>query len=188
MFDKAEINQSGNENTPFDRGYVHVYTGDGKGKTTAAIGLAVRAVGAGLLVFVAQFVKSVRYSEIEALDRLGEDIVCRQYGRGCWLRDAPSAEDIRLAWNGYLEVREIIHSGNYRLVILDEANIATWFKLLKVEDLLALIDEKPKAVELVFTGRRADQRLIDRADLVTEMREIKHYYRLGIAARQGIES
>ncbi|WP_153110976.1 cob(I)yrinic acid a,c-diamide adenosyltransferase [Propionivibrio limicola] len=176
------------EIAPFQRGYVHVYTGDGKGKTTAAIGLAVRAVGAGLRVFLAQFVKSMRYSEIEALERLGGNIVCRQYGRGCWLRGDPSPEDVRLARIGYAEVREVIHSGEYPLVILDEANVATWFKLLDVEDLLVLIDEKPAAVELVFTGRRADSRLIERADLVTEMREIKHYYHQGVAARKGIES
>lgn len=172
----------------FDRGYVQVYTGDGKGKTTAAIGLAVRAAGAGCHVFIAQFVKSIRYSEIAALELLGDRIVCRQYGRGCWLRGQPEAEDIRLAIEGCREVREIIRSGQYQLVILDEANVATWFKLLDVEDLLALIDDKPESVELVFTGRRADPRLVERADLVTEMREIKHYYRQGVPARRGIES
>lgn len=176
------------ETPPFQRGYVHVYTGDGKGKTTAAIGLAMRAIGAGLRVFLAQFVKSMRYSEIDALERLGGNIVCRQYGGGCWLRGEPSPEDVRLARIGYAEVREVISSGEYPLVILDEANVATWFKLLNVDDLLALIDGKPGAVELVFTGRRADSRLIERADLVTEMREVKHYYQQGVAARKGIES
>lgn len=174
--------------TPFNRGYVQVYTGNGKGKTTAAIGLAVRAAGAGLRVFIAQFVKSGRYSEIEALDRFSEEIVCRQYGRGCWLRGVPSEEDIRMAREGYEEVREIVISEEYHLVILDEADIATLFKLIEVDDLLALIDDKPDGVELVFTGRCADKRLIERADLVTEMREIKHYYRQGVIARKGIES
>ncbi len=173
---------------PLTHGYVQIYTGNGKGKTTAAIGLAVRAAGAGLRVFMAQFVKSGRYSEIEALDRFEGQIVCRQYGRGCWLRGESSAEDDRLARDGYEEVRKIIQSGEYQLVILDEANIATCFKLLKVEDLLELIDLKPEHVELVFTGRRADPRLIERADLVTEMREVKHYYERNVLARQGIES
>jgi len=174
--------------TEFERGYVHVYTGDGKGKTTAAVGLAVRAAGAGLRVFIAQFVKSGRYSEIEALERFEGQIVCRQYGRGCWLRGEPSDEDIRLAREGYKEVREIIASGTYQVVILDEADIATWFQLIAVDELLELIDLKPERVELVFTGRRADPRLIHRADLVTEMREVKHYYQKGVMARKGIES
>ena len=174
--------------TEFERGYVQVYTGDGKGKTTAAGGLAVRAAGAGLRVFIAQFVKSGRYSEIEALDRFEEQIVCRQYGRGCWLRGEPSEEDIRLAREGHKEVREIIESGAYQVVILDEANIATWFQLIAVDELLELIDLKPERVELVFTGRRADPQLIHRADLVTEMCEVKHYYQKGVMARKGIES
>jgi cob(I)alamin adenosyltransferase len=173
---------------PFEKGYVQVYTGDGKGKTTAAIGLALRAAGAGLNVFIAQFVKSGRYSEIEALDRFPDRIVCRQYGRGCWLRGKPSKEDARLAREGLLETRQIIQSGKYQVVILDEANIATWFKLFEVEDLIELIDLKPVRVELIFTGRRADPRLIERADLVTEMVEVKHYYMEKVPARHGIES
>ncbi|HDR14828.1 MAG TPA: cob(I)yrinic acid a,c-diamide adenosyltransferase [Desulfobacteraceae bacterium] len=174
--------------TPFDRGYVQVYTGDGKGKTTAAIGLALRAAGAGLRVFIAQFVKSGRYSEIEALERFSDLIVCRQYGRGCWLRGKPSEDDKRVAREALKELREIIQSGRYQLVILDEANIATWFELFSVEELLGLIDLKPERVELVFTGRRADPRLIERADLVTEMQEVKHYYQQDVLARKGIES
>lgn len=181
--DMIEINRG-----PFERGYVQVYTGDGKGKTTAAIGLALRAAGAGLRVFIAQFVKSGRYSEIEALERFSDLVVCRQYGRGCWLRGEPSEEDIRLAREGLKEIRGIVQSGQYQLVILDEANIATCFKLFDAEDLISLIDIKPDGVELVFTGRRADPLLIARADLVTEMREVKHYYRKGVPARRGIES
>lgn len=174
--------------TPFTRGYVQVYTGDGKGKTTAAIGLAVRAAGAGLKVFIAQFIKSGRYSEIETLERLDGNIVCRQYGKGCWLRGMPSEEDASLARNGLREVRAVIESGEYQVVILDEADIATLFGLFDARDLLELIDVKPEATELIFTGRRADPRLIERADLVTEMREIKHYYSNGVIARKGIES
>ncbi len=172
---------------PFGHGYVQVYTGDGKGKTTAAIGLAVRAAGAGLRVFIAQFIKMGRYSEIAVLEKLSDSIVCRQYGRGCWLRGQPSAEDVRLAREGLEEVRSVIESGEYQLVVLDEADVVTWFGLLDVEELLQLIDIKPDGVELVFTGRRADPRLIERADLVTEMREIKHYYHQGVPARRGIE-
>ena len=173
---------------PFEKGYVQVYTGDGKGKTTAAIGLALRAVGAGLNVFIAQFIKSGSYSEIKALEKFGDQIICKQYGRGCWLNGEPEEEDIQLAKEGLKEIRKIIKSEKYQVVILDEANVATWFNLLEVEDLIELIDIKPERVELVFTGRRVDPRLIERADLATEMKEIKHYYQKGIQARKGIES
>jgi cob(I)alamin adenosyltransferase len=168
-------------------GYVQVYTGDGKGKTTAAIGLALRAAGAGLKVFVAQFVKSDKYSEILALERFSDLITCRQYGSGCWLHGQPDDEDVRLAGSGLEEVRRILETGRYDVVILDEANIATHFGLLAVDNLIALIDSKPPEVELIFTGRKADPRLIDRADLVSEMREIKHYYQKGVLARKGID-
>jgi len=183
--DGFAIDESG---TPFKRGYVQVYTGDGKGKTTAAIGLAVRAAGAGLKVFIGQFIKSGKYSEIKALERFDDRIVCRQYGRGCWIKGKPAEEDIRLAREGLEEVREIIAGGEYQLVILEEANVAVFFKVFDVKEMIELIDLKPDHVELVFTGRKADPKLIERADLVTEMREIKHYYTKGITARTGIES
>jgi len=172
----------------FDRGYVQVYTGDGKGKSTAAFGLALRAAGAGLRVFIAQFIKSGRYSEIDALEKLADRITCRQYGRGCWLKGEPAEEDRRLARAGLAEAADHAASGEYQLVVLDEANVAQWFGLFDVEDLLALIDRRHPRTELVFTGRKAHQRLIDRADLVTEMTEVKHYYRHGVLARRGIES
>ncbi|UCD81248.1 MAG: cob(I)yrinic acid a,c-diamide adenosyltransferase [Desulfobacterales bacterium] len=168
-------------------GYVQVYTGDGKGKTTAAIGLALRAAGAGLKVFVAQFVKSDKYSEINVLERFSDLITCRLYGSGCWLQGQPNEEDVRLAGAGLEEVRRVVAAGRHDVVILDEANIATHFGLLAVDDLLALIDLKPAGVELIFTGRKADPRLIERADLVSEMREIKHYYQKGVLARKGID-
>lgn len=187
MVDEIDDNLD-DHRSPFEEGYVQVYTGDGKGKTTAAIGLAVRAAGAGLRVLLAQFVKSDRYSEINTLERLTDHIVCRQYGRGCWLHGQPEQEDVRHARRGLEEVRKAVESGQYQLVILDEVNIATWFGLLRVEDLLGLIDVKPRTVELVFTGRKADPKLIERADLVTDMQEIKHYYQRGVTARKGIES
>jgi len=168
-------------------GYVQVYTGDGKGKTTAAMGLALRAAGAGLKVFIAQFVKSEKYSEILALERFADLITCRQYGSGCWLHGQPDEEDVRLAGSGLEEVRRILEAGRHDVVILDEANIATHFGLLAVDDLMALIDAKPAGVELIFTGRKADPRLVERADLVSEMREIKHYYQKGVLARKGID-
>jgi len=170
------------------KGYVQVYTGNGKGKTTAAFGLALRAAGAGLPVFLAQFVKGKEYSEIHAVKRFEDLITLRQYGRGRFIRGKPSAEDVRAAKEGLAEIRDILRSGRYKIVILDEANIATFFKLISVDDLAALIDDRPEGVELVITGRNADPVIIDKADLVTEMKEVKHYYVDGVQGRRGIES
>lgn len=169
------------------KGYVQVYTGDGKGKTTAAIGLAVRAVGAGLKVFIGQFVKGMHYSELNALKRFYPDIVIRQYGRGCFIRKEPGEGDILAAKEGLKEIKEIIMSGDYNVVILDEANIAVFFGLIDVKDLVELIEERPEGVELVFTGRKAPEEILERADLISEVREIKHYYNAGVQAREGIE-
>jgi cob(I)alamin adenosyltransferase len=169
------------------KGYVQVYTGDGKGKTTAALGLAVRAAGAGLNVYIAQFVKGMKYSELITLDKLSDHITIKQYGRDCFIKNDPTKEDIQAAREGLSEVRQIIGSGKYQVIILDEANIATLYELFTVEDLLEIIRTKPVDVELVITGRRADPRIIEAADLVTEMKEIKHYYQNGVVARDGIE-
>jgi cob(I)alamin adenosyltransferase len=169
------------------QGFVHVYTGNGKGKTTAAFGLALRAAGSGMNVFIEQFVKSERYSEALALERFPERITCRQYGSGCRLNGNVSASDSRLARYGLEEVRWVTAGGRYRVVILDEINIAVSFGLLTVADLLELIEIKPAHVELVFTGRYAHPQLIERADLCTDLREVKHYYQNGVLARKGIE-
>ena len=169
------------------KGYVQVYTGNGKGKTTAAFGLAIRAAGAGLKVFIAQFVKGMRYSELESIKKLDDMITIKQYGRRWFIQKKINQKDINLAQKGLKEVKNIINSGNYQLVILDEANIATHFKLFSPQELLDLINSKPDHVELVITGRYADPLIIDKADLVTEMHEIKHYYHEGIKARLGIE-
>ncbi|MDR3332167.1 MAG: cob(I)yrinic acid a,c-diamide adenosyltransferase [Synergistaceae bacterium] len=175
----------------FSRGYVQVYTGNGKGKTTAAIGLAVRALGAGMNVFFAQLIKAGKYSEIDMLERIagaGDSLVCKQYGEGCFIMREPAESDRAAARRGIDEVREAMKSGRYQLIILDEANVAVKLGLLHERDLLTLVDEKPEMVELVFTGRCAPDALVERADLVTEMREIKHYYTKGVIARRGIES
>jgi cob(I)alamin adenosyltransferase len=169
------------------KGYVHVYTGEGKGKTTAAFGLALRTAGAGYRVFIAQFVKGMKYSELDAIKRFPDLITLRQYGRGCFIHHVPKDKDVQLARSGLEEVRKIIQSGNYRLVILDEANIAIYFNLFSVENLLEIIQTRPENVELVITGRYAHPKILDKADLVTEMREVKHYYAQGVTARIGIE-
>jgi cob(I)alamin adenosyltransferase len=169
------------------KGYVQVYTGDGKGKTTAALGLALRAAGAGLRTYIGQFVKGMHYSELESLKRFSDLITIRQYGRDCFIYKEPDEEDIRAAREGLEEAREAVNSGKYDLVILDEATIALYYNLFSVEEFLELIRGKPKDVEMIITGRRADPRIIEMADLVTEMKEIKHYYQKGIQARDGIE-
>ena len=169
------------------KGYVQVYTGDGKGKTTAALGLALRAAGAGLKVYIAQFVKGMRYNEIDTLNRLSDSITVKQYGRRCFINRDPEEEDIRAAQEGLKEVRQIMCSGEYQMIILDEANIATSYNLFSVDELLDFIEAKPEGIELIITGRYADPRIIEKADLVTEMKEIKHYYQKGVEARDGIE-
>jgi cob(I)alamin adenosyltransferase len=169
------------------KGYVHVYTGDGKGKTTAAIGLAIRAAGAGMRVYIAQFVKGMHYSELDALDRYADRITLRQYGRDCFIEKEPDPEDIQAARQGLEEVKGILASADYEMVILDEANIATRYNLFSPDELVELVRSKPEAVELVITGRNADPKVIALADLVTEMKEIKHYYNRGVQARAGIE-
>jgi cob(I)alamin adenosyltransferase len=169
------------------KGYVQVYTGDGKGKTTAALGLALRAAGAGLKVYFAQFVKGMKYSELKAVERLSDHITLKQYGRARFIVGMPKKEDIHMAQEGLKEAREIMLSGRYQIVVLDEANIATHLNLFSVQDLLDFIRAKPDDVELVITGRDADSRIIDTADLVTDMKEIRHYYQKGVVAREGIE-
>jgi len=170
------------------KGYVQVYTGDGKGKTTAALGLSLRAAGANLKVFIAQFVKGMEYSELEAVKRYSDLITLKQYGRDAFIHGKPTKEDFDAAGKGFDELKDVILSGKYSLVIIDEANIAIYYKLFSAEDLISLIDEKPEHVEIVITGRKADPKIIERADLVTEMKEIKHYYTNGVKARKGIEN
>ncbi len=169
------------------QGYIQVYTGAGKGKTTAALGLALRAAGAGLKVFIAQFVKGMKYSELNVISKLQNMIILKQYGRDCFIYKEPDDKDIKAARDGLKETEKMMCSGEYQLIILDEANIATYYDLFSVDELLDFIRKKPAGVELVITGRKADPRVIEAADLVTEMKEIKHYYQNGVEARVGIE-
>ncbi|MBW2643534.1 MAG: cob(I)yrinic acid a,c-diamide adenosyltransferase [Deltaproteobacteria bacterium] len=169
------------------KGYIQVYTGNGKGKTTAALGLSIRAAGAGLKVFIAQFIKMGEYSEINALKRFADLITIEQYGLGRFIKGKPSSEDIQAAGKGLERIENIIALGEYHVVILEEANVAVTCGLFSVEDLLKIIDMKPDDLEIVITGRNAMPEIIERADLVTEMKEIKHYYQKGVKARVGIE-
>ena len=169
------------------RGYVQVYTGNGKGKTTAALGLALRAAGAGMKVYIAQFLKKGDYSEIKALDRFSDLITIEQFGRGKFIKGKPSSEDVAAAARGLEKIRSAMTAGAFRVVIMEEANVAAMCGLFPVSELLALIRLKPDDIELVLTGRGAAPEVIEIADLVTEMKAIKHYYEKGVQARIGIE-
>lgn len=170
-------------------GYLQVYTGNGKGKTTAALGLALRAAGHGLPVFIGQFLKGQRYGELKSVRRLAPLITIRQFGRKGFIHvtENPDDEDVRRARRGLDACFRAMLTGRYRIVVLDEIHIALRFRLLDRRDVDRLLDRKPENVELVLTGRYAPAWLVRRADLVTEMRERKHYYTKGIRARTGIE-
>ena len=169
------------------KGYVHIYTGNGKGKTTASLGLSIRAAGAGMKVFIGQFMKMGDYSEIKALERFSDLITIVQYGIKGFVKGKPSPEDIEASKKGLEKIKKIVASGIYDLVVLEEGNVAVMCGLFDAQELIDIIDAKPDHVELVITGRGADPRVIEKADLVTEMKEIKHYYQKGIKARVGIE-
>ncbi len=169
------------------QGFVQVYTGDGKGKTTAALGLAIRAAGAGLRVYFGQLIKNADYSELAILRRLADLITIEQFGRGCFLLTRPEREDIEAARRGLEAIARAMASNRYDLVVADEANVAVPIGLLDEAELLALIDRRPPEVELVLTGRGAPPGVLARADLITEMCARKHYYDRGIEARKGIE-
>ena len=173
---------------PLERGCVQVYTGNGKGKTTAALGLALRAVGRGLKVCVFQFIKGGgRYGEHLAAEKLAPLLTIIQTGRPGWVNTKDITEDRRVAQEAFARAEELLTSGEFDLFICDEINGAVGFGLIDVEQALELISRKPEKTELVLTGRNAHQRVIEAADLVTEMREIKHYFKAGVPARTGIE-
>ncbi|NOY78921.1 MAG: cob(I)yrinic acid a,c-diamide adenosyltransferase [Calditrichaeota bacterium] len=174
--------------TKLKKGYVQIYTGNGKGKTTAALGLAFRAAGNDFHVFIGQFMKGQDYGELKAASRLAPYITIEQFGKPTFVHvDKATEEDVRLAKEGLEQSRKAMLSEAYDIVILDEINVAIFFKLVTTEEVLALIDEKPAGVELILTGRYAPKDLIEKADLVTEMKEVKHYYTQGVQARKGIE-
>ncbi len=169
-------------------GLVQIYTGDGKGKTTAALGLALRAAGHGMRTYIGQFMKGQDYGELAGARLLAPYLTIEQYGRPSFVHlHRATPEDVRLAHEGLEKARAAMRSGDYAIVVLDEVCVALHFGLLEVEEVLAFLEEKPKGVELVLTGRRAPEELVARADLVTEMREVKHPYQQGIPARRGIE-
>ncbi len=170
-----------------DLGYVHIYTGNGKGKTTAAFGLALRAAAAGLKIYVGQFVKSMRYHEVALADHFA-GVTIEQLGEGCFIFTEPTKKDIAAAKAALEKAQEILRAPcAYDLVILDEVFIAYHLGMISEADLSALIALKDPAVELVLTGRYCPESLYEQADLVTEMTEIKHYYQKGQLSRPGID-
>lgn len=173
------------------QGLIIVNTGNGKGKTTAALGMGMRAWGQGLKVLVVQFIKgNWKYGELQAAEKMAPNFVIRQMGEGFVRRckDEAAMEDHRMAAKEALEVaKKEITSNNWDLIILDEINYAVKFGLISVESVIELLDIKPSWLHLVLTGRDANALVIDRADLVTEMKEIKHPHKKGIKAQKGIE-
>ena len=170
-----------------DKGYIHVYTGNGKGKTTAALGLSVRGICAGKKVYFGQFVKGMKYSETKAVEYL-PNFEIHQFGRNCFIEKDPTQEDIDVARKGLDRCREVLTSGKFDIVVLDELNIALYYKLFSIEEVLEILENKAPEIEVIITGRYAPKEIIEIGDLVTEMKEIKHYYEKGVMARKGIES
>ena len=173
-----------------EKGYIQIYTGNGKGKTTAALGQALRASGSGMKTFIVQFMKDFPYGEIKGIQALGNWVQLEQYGDDGFVihKRPPSKKDIQFAQLALTQAKNKMFSEKYDIVILDEICVAIYFGLLNINDVISFLKIKPEPVELILTGRYCPQELIKMADLVTEMKEIRHYYSKGIQARKGIES
>lgn len=171
------------------KGYVQVYTGNSKGKTTAALGLAFRAMGRGLKTYIGQFMKGQYYGELKAAEMVQPYVTIEQYGKDTFIHvtDPPKEEDVKMAREGLEKGKKAMFSGDYDIIIFDEINTSHFFKLISTEEMLEIINTKPDNVEVVFTGRYCPPEVVEAADLVTEMTEIKHYYEQGVPARDGIE-
>jgi cob(I)alamin adenosyltransferase len=173
----------------FNRGLVLVYTGDGKGKTTAAIGQAVRSLGHGNKVLIIQFMKGKKYGEVLAAEKyLADRLTTVQCGLDSFvMKNDPAPVDIELARQGLALAKKAVASGDYQMVVLDEINVALDFKLVELKEVIEIIKTKPASLDLVLTGRYAPAEVIELADMVSEIREIKHHYAQGIKERAGIE-
>ena len=169
------------------KGYIQIYTGNGKGKTTAALGLALRASAYGKKIFIGQFVKGMKYGELESIKKFSDTITLKQFGRDCFIFNDPEPEDIEAARKGWDEVNAILIENNIDILILDEIGIAIHYKLISTQEVIDFIKRKPTEMELIMTGRYIPEELFELADLVTEMKEIKHYYTRDVPAREGIE-
>lgn len=168
------------------KGYLHVYTGNGKGKTTAAFGLVLRALCAGKKVYVGQFIKGMKYNEVEVVEKF-DGVTIDQYGQDCMIHRSPDQADVHRAQIGLDKIKDILTTGKHDVVVLDEVTIALYYKLIDERQLLDIIKARADHVEVVVTGRYATDGLIQEADLVTEMKEVKHYYKAGVLSRNGID-
>jgi len=171
------------------KGYIQIYTGNGKGKTTAALGLALRAAGHGYKVYMGQFLKGQLYGELLSVKKLAPLITIQQFGRKGFIHVTkdPDEEDIKRAKRGLMKCLDAMISQKYRIIILDEINVAVYFHLITEEEVHRFLDQKPEGIEVILTGRYAPSSFLKRADLVTEMKEKKHYYKKGVMGREGIE-
>ncbi|WP_312093061.1 cob(I)yrinic acid a,c-diamide adenosyltransferase [Aminipila sp.] len=169
-----------------EKGYIQLYTGNGKGKTTAAFGLALRAAMAGKRIYIGQFIKGIAYEETKCTKYIsGIDI--EQYGTGCLIDREPDKDDRKRAVAGLERCKEALTNGKYDVVIMDEITITIFFHLLSDEEVISAIQARKNEIEVILTGRYASDKLIAAADLVSEMREVKHYYSQGILSRKGID-
>lgn len=170
-----------------EKGYIHVYTGSGKGKTTAAIGLGVRAAGAGYKVYMLQFMKGRRYSELDSIEKLS-NFTFSQHGRDEFVnKEHPEQIDIDLAKKGFEAAKKLVKSKKYDMIILDEINVAIDYNLIDVNEVVKLIEEKPETLELVLTGRYAHPEIQRLAHYISEILEINHPYQQGVKARKGVD-
>lgn len=170
------------------KGLIQVYTGNGKGKTTAALGLALRAVGHGMKVLMIQFMKGEQYGELQSSKKLAPYLTLKQVGRETFIsKSNPDPKDLELAQEGFGIAKKAIQNKEYDIVILDEINLAVDYGLISIADILQLIDSKPDEIELILTGRNVKRQILEKADLVTDMVDRKHYYDKGVPAREGIE-
>jgi len=171
------------------KGYIQIYTGDGKGKTTAALGLALRAIGHGLKVYLGQFLKGQMYGELLSAKKLSPYIKIEQFGRKGFIHVTkdPDEEDIKRAKRGLKKCLDAMLSQKFNIIILDEINVAVYFNLLMEKEVLEFLSQKPENIELILTGRYAPASFLKKADLVTVMKRKKHYYQKGVKSREGIE-
>jgi cob(I)alamin adenosyltransferase len=172
------------------KGFIQIYTGNGKGKSTAAIGQAVRAAGFSLKTYIAQFMKEYPYNELNSLKYLSQWITIEQFAGDdfVYLKQPPGQPEIQKALDGLAKAEFNMLSGKYDLIILDEVLVAIYFQLFDEQEIIQFIKKKPEDVELILTGRYCPDNIIELADLVTEMKEVKHYYQKGVLSRKGIES
>jgi cob(I)alamin adenosyltransferase len=169
------------------QGYIQIYSGDGKGKTTASLGVVLRIIGQGGKVFYAQFIKGKRSSEFKALENFPENFIHRMFGAGRFIKNTPSQDEITMAENGLSECEKALSSGEYDLVVMDELNGAIKCGILKVDQVIKAINMRNSQTELIITGRNAPPELIEIADLISEIRPIKHYFEKGVITRKGIK-